>query len=105
MREIDVKLIEDKIAQMCIETNHYLSDDVKNCINRKTDEESWPVAENILKSIQENIKIAEEGVFPLCQDTGMACVFLEIGQDVHFIGGLLEDAVNEGVRRGYCDGF
>lgn len=105
MREIDVKLIEDKIAQMCIEANHYLSDDIKECINRKKEEESWPVARGILKSIQENIKIAEEGVFPLCQDTGMACVFLEIGQDVHFTGGLLSDAVNEGVRRGYGDGY
>lgn len=105
MRVLDVKLIEDKIAQLCVEANHYLSEDIKECINKKTEEENWPVAESILKSIQENIKIAEEGIFPLCQDTGMACVFLEIGQEVHLTGGLLEDAVNEGVRRGYSDGY
>ena len=80
-------------------------DDLKSCISRKLDEESWPVAKDILSSIEENIAIAEEGVFPLCQDTGMACVFLEIGQDVHLTGGDLTDAVNEGVRRGYAEGF
>ena len=105
MREIDVKIIEDKIAELCIEANHYLGNDLKSCISRKLDEESWPVAKDILSSIEENIAIAEEGVFPLCQDTGMACVFLEIGQDVHLTGGDLTDAVNEGVRRGYAEGF
>ena len=105
MREIDVKIIEDKIAELCIEANHYLGNDLKSCISRKLDEESWPVAKDILSSIEENIAIAEEGVFPLCQDTGMACVFLEIGQDVHLTGGNLTDAVNEGVRRGYAEGF
>lgn len=104
MREIDVKIIEDKIAELCIEANHYLGEDVKNCIGRCLKEESWPVAKDILHSIQENIRIAEEGVFPLCQDTGMACVFLEIGQDVHLTGGLLTDAIHEGVRRGYGEG-
>ena len=105
MREINVKLIEDKIAELCIEANHHLGDDVKQCINQKLSEESWPVARDILKSIEENIEIAGEGVFPLCQDTGMACVFLEIGQEVHLTGGYLTDAVNEGVRRGYGEGF
>ncbi len=105
MREINVKLIEDKIAELCIEANHHLGDDVKQCINQKLSEESWPVARDILKSIEENIEIAGEGVFPLCQDTGMACVFLEIGQEVHLTGGSLTDAVNEGVRRGYGEGF
>jgi len=105
MRELDVKLITDKIAQLCIEANHYLGSDVKNCISSMLQNEDWPVAKDILESIQENIEIAEEGVFPLCQDTGMACVFLEIGQDVHFTGGLLEEAVNEGVRKGYGDGY
>lgn len=105
MREIDVKAIEDKIAELCIEANHYLGEDLKSCISQKLSEESWPVAKDILASIEENIGIAEEGVFPLCQDTGMACVFLEIGQDVHLTGGSLTDAVNEGVRRGYGDGF
>lgn len=105
MREIDVKIIENKIAELCIEANHFLGDDVKSCIKRMASEEDWPVATDVLKSIEENIGIAEEGVFPLCQDTGMACVFLEIGQDVHLTGGLLEDAVNEGVRKGYTEGY
>ncbi|MBR1992822.1 MAG: fumarate hydratase [Firmicutes bacterium] len=105
MREIDVRIIENKVAELCIEANHFLGNDVKSCIKRMTSEEEWHVAGNILKSIEENISIAEEGVFPLCQDTGVACVFLEIGQDVHLTGGLLEDAVNEGVRRGYTDGY
>lgn len=104
MREIDLKIIEDKIAELCIEANHFLGEDVKCCISDMLKAETWPVAKDVLNSIQENIDIAEEGVFPLCQDTGMACVFLEIGQDVHFTGGLLKDAINEGVRRGYTDG-
>lgn len=105
MREIDVKVIENKISELCIEANHHLGCDVKSCISKMTEEETWPVAGEILGSIAENIRIAEEGVFPLCQDTGMACVFLEIGQEVHLTGGCLEDAVNEGVRRGYADGY
>ena len=105
MREIDVSLVRDKIRDLCIEANHYLGEDTKTCIMQKSEEETWPVARDILSSIQENISIAEEGVFPLCQDTGMACVFLEIGQDVHFTGGSIEEAVNEGVRRGYGEGY
>ncbi|MDO4394110.1 MAG: fumarate hydratase [Bacillota bacterium] len=105
MREIDIRIIEDKIAEMCIGANHFLDDDLKNCITSHLEEEPSPIAREMIESIQKNIMIAEEGVFPLCQDTGMACVFLEIGQDVHFIGGNIEDAVNEGVRRGYGDGF
>ena len=105
MREIDVSLVRDKIRDLCIEANHYLGEDTKTCIMQKAEEETWPVARDILSSIQENISIAEEGVFPLCQDTGMACVFLEIGQDVHFTGGSIEEAVNEGVRRGYGEGY
>ena len=91
MRELDVQCIADKIAQLCVEANHYLGEDIKACIRQKAEEETWPVAKDVLASIEENIAIAEEGVFPLCQDTGMACVFLEIGQDVHLTGGLLED--------------
>ncbi len=105
MREIDVKIIEEKVAELCIDANHYLGEDIKKCICSMAEEESWPVAKEVMARIEENIGIAEEGVFPLCQDTGMACVFMEIGQDVHFVGGLLEDAVNEGVRRGYADGY
>ena len=105
MREIDVSLVRDKIRDLCIEANHYLGEDTKACIMQKAEEETWPVARDVLSSIQENISIAEEGVFPLCQDTGMACVFLEIGQDVHFTGGSIEEAVHEGVRRGYGEGY
>ena len=105
MREIDVKLIEDNIARMCIEANHYLDDDLKECMAGHLAEEPSAVGRQMLESIQENISIAEEGIFPLCQDTGMACVFLEIGQDVHITGGNLEDAINEGVRRGYGEGY
>lgn len=105
MREINVKLIEDNIAGMCIAANHYLGDDVKKCISERLKEETWRVGADILETIQENIAVAEEGVFPLCQDTGMACVFLEIGQDVHFTGGILTEAVNNGVRRGYEEGY
>lgn len=105
MRELDVSLIRDRISEMCIEANHYLGEDLKKCIDTSLSRESWPVACDMLESIKENIGIAEEGVFPLCQDTGMACVFLEIGQDVHLVGGSLNDAVNEGVRRGYIEGY
>ena len=105
MREIDSRVITEKIAGMCIEANHFLDDDLKACMDIHLSEEPSPVARGILESIKENIAIAEEGVFPLCQDTGMACVFLDIGQDVHITGGSIEDAVNEGVRRGYGDGY
>lgn len=105
MREVNVKLIEDNIAKMCIEANHFLDSDLKNCMADHLANEPSKVARQMLESIQENIAIAEEGIFPLCQDTGMACVFLEIGQDVHITGGNLEDAINEGVRRGYGDGY
>ena len=105
MRELDVKLIEDRIAEMCISANHYLSEDVKSCLAARAKDEPWPVARGILEDIEKNISIAEEGVFPLCQDTGMACVFLEIGQDVHLTGGSLREAVDNGVRRGYTEGY
>lgn len=105
MREIDVQIIKEKVAELCIKANYKLGEDVECCINQKASEEKWPVAKGVLESIKENIEIAKDGVFPLCQDTGMACVFLEIGQDVHFTGGYLEDAVNEGVRKGYVDGY
>nr|WP_315023083.1 fumarate hydratase [uncultured Aminipila sp.] len=105
MREINVSHITKAIAEMAIDTNHNLSSDVCERISDCSHNEKWPVAKDILENIEENIKIAKEGVFPLCQDTGMACVFLEIGQDVHLIGGNIEDAVNEGVRKGYTEGY
>lgn len=105
MRIIDVNVITDTIREMCIEANHFLSDDMENAIKKATDEEEAPLGKQILEQLQENMRIAGEDMIPICQDTGMAVVFLEVGQDVHFEGGLLEDAVNEGVRRGYIDGY
>lgn len=105
MREINVSEITKAIAEMAIATNHKLSNDVCERLRECSHKEKWPVAKDILKNIEENIEIAQKGVFPLCQDTGMACVFLEIGQEVHLVGGNIETAVNEGVRRGYVDGY
>lgn len=105
MRIIDVKQVTEAVAEMAVKTNHFLGEDVKCAIKCRAQEEPWPVAKDVLEKIKENIAIAEEGVLPLCQDTGLACVFMEIGQDVHFTGGLLEDAVNEGVRTGYGEGY
>ena len=105
MREVNVKDIEDKIAQMCIEANHYLGEDVKACIHQRLCEENWNIAKDILESIEENITVSDEGIFPLCQDTGMAVVFIKVGQEVHIEGGNLTDAIDEGVRQGYVDGY
>ncbi len=105
MRTLDVKEITEAVAQMARETNHFLSKDVKQAISRQAEMEPWPVAKGVLEKIEENIGIAEQGTLPLCQDTGLACVFLEVGQDVHLAGGSVEEAIHEGVRRGYEDGF
>ncbi len=105
MRTIDVKEISEAVAEMAISSNHFLTADVKKCIENARLEEDWPVAGDVLAKICENIEIAEEGVYPLCQDTGLACVFIEAGQEVCFVGGSLEDAINEGVRKGYTEGF
>ncbi|MCR5482370.1 MAG: fumarate hydratase [Clostridia bacterium] len=105
MRVIDVKEISNAIAEMAVRTNHFLTADVKKCISQCRLNEDWPVAGDILDKISRNIEIAEEGVYPLCQDTGLACVFIEAGQEVCFAGGSLTEAVNEGVRRGYSEGF
>ena len=105
MREIHISKIIDTVKELCIEANYYLSNDVKRALCNAKENETWPLAENILDQIILNSDIAKNENKPICQDTGMACVFLEIGQDVHIIGGLLEDAINEGVRRGYDEGF
>ena len=105
MRELDVRMITEAVASLCIQANHRLEESTKECISRCAAEEPWAPAKAVLDIIEENIAIAEEGEFPLCQDTGMACVFIDLGQDVHLVGGLLEDAVNEGVRRGYGEGY
>ncbi len=105
MRTIQTAVIAEQIKEMCIEANHFLSGDMKACLERATEEEKAPLGKQILGQLKENLQIAGEDMIPICQDTGMAVVFLEIGQDVHFEGGSLEDAVNEGVRRGYTEGF
>ena len=104
MREIDAVIITQTVKKLCIDANCRLSDDVKKCIKKSCDGEVWPHAKEILERIVENYEIAEKENMPICQDTGMACVFLEIGQDVH-INGDITDAVNEGVRQGYEEGY
>ena len=105
MREIAVEDITKEIAKMCIQANHYLSDDMDKVLKNATKEEASPLGKKILEQLQENLTIADQDMIPICQDTGMAVVFIEIGQDVHFVGGSLEDAINEGVRQGYTDGY
>ena len=105
MKNIDVNTISETIAEMCIEANHFLTDDMRGALNDAARAEESPIGRRVLGQLQENLKIAGEDMIPICQDTGMAVVFMEIGQDVHFEGGNLEDAVNEGVRRGYVGGF
>ena len=105
MRSINVEEITKNIKEMCIEANHFLSDDMDKALKNATETEKSPLGKQILNQLQENLKIAEEDMIPICQDTGMAVIFLEIGQDVHFEGGLLEDAVNEGIRQGYVEGY
>lgn len=105
MRTIDVKDITQNIKEMCIEANHFLSEDMKEVMQQVVTREKSQLGCQILNQLHENLKIAGEDMIPICQDTGMAVIFMEIGQDVHFTGGLLEDAVNEGVRQGYAEGF
>lgn len=105
MRVINVSEITDNIKEMCVEANHYLSKDMDTAMKNAVGTEEAPLGKQILEQLQENLKIAAEDMIPICQDTGMAVVFLEVGQDVHLEGGFLEDAVNEGVRRGYTEGF
>lgn len=104
MREIDAGQIADSVARLCVDANCHLSEDIKARIRASRAVETWPQAKEILGRIIENFQIADSGQVPICQDTGMACVFLKIGQDVH-IRGDLTDAVNEGVRRGYGEGY
>lgn len=105
MRDIDVSEVTKAVKEMCISVNYELSDDMKECMRSSVDKEQSPLGKQILNQLQENLKIAREDRIPICQDTGMAVVFLDIGQDVHFEGGVLEDAVNEGVRQGYAEGY
>ena len=105
MRELDVEIITKNIKEMCIEANHFLSSDMKECLNKAYNTEKNELGKKVLSSLEENLKIAEEDMIPICQDTGMAIIFIKIGQEVHFTNGLLENAINEGVRQGYVEGF
>lgn len=105
IRTIATEEITKNIREMCIEANHYLSKDMEQALKNAVDIEQADLGKKILCQLQENLTIAREDRIPICQDTGMAVVFIEVGQDVHFEGMLLEDAINEGVRQGYLDGF
>lgn len=105
IREIHVDKITENIKEMCIEANHFLTGDMDCRLKEAAQEETSALGKQILEQLQENLQIAGEDMIPICQDTGMAVVFLEIGQEVHFVGGALEDAVNEGVRQGYIQGY
>ena len=105
IRTVSVNEIAKNIQEMCIEANHFLSSDMQKAMSRAKESEESTLGRQILGQLQENLAIAGEEMIPICQDTGMAVIFLEIGQDVHLEDGPLEDAVNEGVRRGYVDGF
>ena len=105
MREINVNDIASNIKEMCIEANYFLEDDIKNSLFKAEKEEISDVGKSVLNQLHQNLDIAESEMIPICQDTGMAVVFLDIGQDVHFVGGDLADAVNRGVREGYEEGY
>lgn len=105
MREIQAQQITDVVERLCIEANQHLPEDIKRAIQKCHAQEEWDTAQDVLEKIIDNFKIAGEEQVPICQDTGMACIFLEIGQDVHIAGGNLAEAVDEGVRRGYSRGY
>ena len=105
MRDISVHKITNVIKEMCIEANHFLTDDMKEALTNALMKEESEVGKNVLEQLQKNLEIAASDMIPVCQDTGMTVIFIEIGQEVHFIDGNLEDAINEGVRQGYIDGY
>ncbi len=105
IRTVDTDLIIKNVKEMCIEANHYLSDNMDAAMKQAAETEKSPLGKKILGQLQENLKIADEEMIPICQDTGMAVLFLEVGQDVHFEGMAIEDAINEGVRQGYTEGY
>ena len=105
IRNIDVSQITETVKEMCIQANHFLSEDMDIELKKATEKEESDLGKKVLNQLQDNLKIAAEEMIPICQDTGMAVIFMEIGQDVHFEGGNIEDAINEGVRQGYVDGY
>ncbi|MBQ1896972.1 MAG: fumarate hydratase [Lachnospiraceae bacterium] len=105
MREISSEIITQTIAQMCIEANHHLTPDMEAALINAGESEISPLGKQVLSQLRENLKIADEDMIPICQDTGMAVVFVEMGQEVHITGASLSDAINEGVRKGYTEGY
>ena len=105
MRVVNVENLIRNVKEMCIEANHFLTDDMNQALKRAADAEKSPLGKKILCQLQDNLDIAAKDQIPICQDTGMAVLFVEIGQDVHVEGGLITDAVNEGVRQGYQEGY
>ena len=105
MRKIDVNEITKNVKEMCIEANHFLSEDMKKVFEDAVQKEKAPLGRQVLEQLKENLEIAKTEMIPICQDTGMAVIFMKVGQEVHFEGGNLTDAVNEGVRQGYVDGY
>ena len=105
MRTIHTEEIISNIREMCIEANHMLTRDMQKALECAVTEEKSPIGQKVLGQLQDNLRIAQEDTIPICQDTGMAVIFMEIGQDVHFEGGSLTDAINEGVRQGYVEGY
>ena len=105
MRDVNVSEITKNIKEMCIEANHFLSDDMKKVFKNAVDSEESPLGKQVLNQLNENLSIAASDMIPICQDTGMAVIFINVGQEVHFTGGDITDAINEGVREGYVEGY
>ena len=105
MRTIEVSQVTQAIRDMCIEANHFLSEDMREAFEKAVKQEESPVGKKVLGQLEENLSIAAQDMIPICQDTGMAVIFMKIGRDVHFTGGSLEEAIQEGVRRGYTEGY
>lgn len=105
MRDVNVSEITKNIKEMCIEANHFLSEDIKKVFKNAVDSEESPLGKQVLNQLNENLSIAASDMIPICQDTGMAVIFINVGQEVHFTGGDITDAINEGVREGYVEGY
>ena len=105
MRDVNVSEITKNIKEMCIEANHFLSEDMKKVFKNAVDSEESPLGKQVLNQLNENLSIAAADMIPICQDTGMAVIFINVGQEVHFTGGDITDAINEGVREGYVEGY
>jgi len=105
VRNVQVDIVTENIKEMCIEANYYLSEDMKKVFNQAVQDEKSLLGRQILNQLKENLDIASTDMIPICQDTGMAVIFIKVGQDIHFEGGNITDAINEGVRRGYIDGY